>query len=416
MVFLKKNNLFYFFNAIKIKFLYCIVLKAYKFRLTPNNEQKTLLNKHIGACRFIYNLALETKTLAYSSAAKNLNRYDLQLQLKDLKEDCGWLKEINSQSLQTELMHLDAAYLKFFKGAGFPKFKKKSGKQSFQCPQNVSIENNKIWLPKFKTGINIIQHREFFGELKTVTITKTPTDKYYASILVDDNKELPKKLIVSKESSVGIDLGIKTFAVTSDKKEYENPKYLKKQLERIKSLQKKLKRTRKDSINRKKKIKIIAKKHEKIANQRKDFLHKVSNEITNQYNTLFFENLNVKGMVKNHKLAQSISDASWGNFTKYTKYKCDWKGKNFFEIGRFEPSSKIHNNCGYFNKELNLSDREWVCPKCNKKVLRDVNASLNIRDFGLLNYKKSGTERSKELVELPTLVGALKQEASPRLG
>lgn len=392
------------------------MLKAYKYRIAPNNEQKTLLNKHIGACRFLYNLALETKITAYSSAAKNLNRYDLQLQLKELKQECEWLKEVNSQSLQTELMHLDAAYLKFFKGAGFPKFKKKNGKQSFQCPQNVTIEENKLWLPKFKTGIKIIQHREFVGEIKTVTINRTPTDKYYASILVDDHNELPNKAVVKKETSVGVDLGIKTFAVTSDKKEYENPKHLKKQLARIKALQRKLKRTKKGSNNRKKKLKTIARKHEKVANQRKDFLHKVSNEITNQYDTLFFENLNVKGMVKNHKLAQAISDVGWGNFTIYTKYKCDWKGKNYFEIGHFEPSSKIHNSCGYLNKELKLSDREWLCPKCNTVVLRDANASMNIRDFGLLNYKKSGTERSKELVELPTLVGTLKQEAPIPLG
>lgn len=385
------------------------MLKAFKHRIYPNKKQIILLEKHIGACRFLYNLALETKISAYSSGV-NISRYDLQVQLKDLKNECVWLKDINSQSLQTELMNLDGAYLKFFKGLSkFPNFKRKTEKQSFQCPQNVSIEGNKLWLPKFKTGIPIVQHRLFEGETRTVTISRTSTGKWFASILVKDMIDIPAKKPIKEITSVGIDLGIKTFAVLSDGKEYENPKYLRNSLTRLKVLQRRVSRKKKGSANRKKAVKRLAIIHEKVTNQRKDFLHKFSDAITKQYDTICVENLNVYGMVKNHKLALSINDVGWSMGLDFLKYKCEWRGKIYHEIGRFDASSKIHNKCGYINKELTLKDREWSCPKCGEIVFRDKNASMNIRDFGLNHL---GSERAVEPVELLTLVGAMKQEAS----
>lgn len=385
------------------------MLKAFKHRIYPNKKQIILLEKHIGACRFLYNLALETKISAYSSGV-NISRYDLQVQLKDLKNECVWLKDINSQSLQTELMNLDGAYLKFFKGLSkFPNFKRKTEKQSFQCPQNVSIEGNKLWLPKFKTGIPIVQHRLFEGETRTVTISRTNTGKWFASILVKDMIDIPAKKPIKEITSVGIDLGIKTFAVLSDGKEYENPKYLRNSLTRLKVLQRRVSRKKKGSANRKKAVKRLAIIHEKVTNQRKDFLHKFSDAITKQYDTICVENLNVYGMVKNHKLALSINDVGWSMGLDFLKYKCEWRGKIYHEIGRFDASSKIHNKCGYINKELTLKDREWSCPKCGEIVFRDKNASMNIRDFGLNHL---GSERAVEPVELLTLVGAMKQEAS----
>ena len=385
------------------------MIKAYKYRIYPNTEQQTLINKHIGACRFLYNLALETKMGAYAVYKKNLSRYDLQVQLKDLKKECEWLKEINSQSLQTSLMNLDAAYLKFFKGlADFPNFKKKHQGQSFQCPQSVTIEDNKLWLPKFKAGINIKQHRLFTGIIRTVTVSKTTTNKYFASILVEDEKQTPTKKTIKEKTSVGIDVGIKTFAVLSNGDEYDNPKHLKNAISRIKVLQNRASKKKKGSANRKKANLRIAIQHEKITNKRKDFLHKTSSAITKQFDTIIVEDLNINGMIKNHKLAQSISDVGWGNFAIYTKYKSEWRGKNYLTIGRFEPSSKLHNKCGYLNKELTLKDREWLCPKCGEMVLRDLNAAINIKNFGLT---KSGAVRSKVPVELLTLVRTMKQEA-----
>lgn len=384
------------------------MLKAFKYRIYPNEQQKVLLNKHFGACRFVYNLALETKIAAYSSAKANISRYDLQVQLRDLKTDCEWLKDVNAQSLQASLMHLDTAYIKFFKGhANFPNFKKKIGTQSFHCPQYAFIKDGKLRLPKFKQNIKISRLRQSEGETKTVVITKTPTNKYFASILVQDGKELPEKKPTQFETTVGVDLGIKTFAVLSDGQQYDNHEHLKKSLKRLKILQRRVSRKKKNSTNRKKANLKVALLHEKITNQRKDFLHKFSDAITKQYDTICMENLNVAGMVKNHKLAQSITDVGWSMVTDFLKYKSEWRGKTYHEIGRFDASSKLHSKCGYLNKELTLADREWVCPKCGETVDRDLNAAINIKTFGL-NYLGWGTPVAP--AELPTLVGAMKQE------
>lgn len=384
------------------------MLKAFKYRIYPNKEQAELLSKHFGACRFIYNLALETKMAAYSSARVNLSRYDLQVQMKELKQECIWLKEINAQSLQTELMHLDAAYLKFFKGAGFPKFKNRYDRQSFQCPQAVKLKDGSLWLPKFKSGIKIALSRPLNGETRTVTISKTTTNKYFASILVQDNKAIPKPKKIKEATTIGIDVGIKTFATLSDGQEYENPKHLKKALKRLKMLQKRASKKVKGSNNRKKANLKVAIAHEKVTNQRKDFLHKFSDAITKQYDTICVENLNVAGMVKNHKLAQAISDVGWSMGLGMLKYKAEWRGKTYQEIGRFEPSSKLHGKCGYLHSELTLADRQWVCPKCGETVDRDKNAADNIKQFGLICLGLGRPDFKSG--EQSTLVDAMKQK------
>lgn len=384
------------------------MLKSFKYRLYPNGKQKVLLSKHLGACKLIFNLALETKTTAYSSAGVNLSRYTLQEQLVDLKEEYAWLYEINAQSLQSVLMHLDIAFSRFFKGLGkFPKFKKRGDQPSFQCPQGASIKGGRLKLPKFKEGIKIVLHRPFEGKIKTVTISRTPTGKYFASILVDDNAPLPTKAPLSSETTIAADVGLKTFATLSDGREYENPKYLKRALNRLKLLQKRASKKQKGSANRKKANLAVSKLHEKIANQRKDFLHKFSHDLTKNFDTVIVENLNVAGMVKNHILAQAISDVSWSTGLNMLKYKAEWRGKTYHEIGRFDASSKIHNKCGYLHKDLTLADRTWVCPKCGGTVERDINAALNIKQFGLIHL---GVEQPLKPVELPTLVVTMKQE------
>ncbi|MFA5715571.1 MAG: RNA-guided endonuclease TnpB family protein [Candidatus Paceibacterota bacterium] len=385
------------------------MFKVFKYRLYPSEPQKQLLDKHFGCVRLIYNLALETKTNAYSVHKINLSRYDLQVQLKDLKEDCTWLRDVNSQSLQFALMNLDTAYGNFFKGRTmFPNFKKKSNKQSFHCPQRVTIENNHLYIPKFKDGIRIILHRPIVGVIKSATISKTPTGKYFASILCETRNTQPSKIPIDSTTAVGIDLGLKTFAVLSDGTVFENPKHLRNSLKRLKVLSRMVSHKIKGSNNRKKTNKRIAKLYEKITNQRNDFLHKVSDAITKQYDIICIEDLSVKNMVKNHSLALSINDSGWGKFVTFLKYKSEWRGKNIIEIGRFDPSSKMHNKCGYINKELTLTDRTWRCPKCGNIVLRDINAACNILDWGLLKY--SGVERPGELLEFPTLVGTMKEE------
>lgn len=383
------------------------MLKAFKYRLSPTKEQSILLNKHIGASRFVYNLALECKQMAWAGSKVNLSCFALHSQLKDLKTECEWLKEINSQSLQQSITNLDKAYTAFFKGQNsFPKFKKKSDGGSFNIPQNVLLENGKLIIPKFKKGIDIVLHRETKGEIRQATISRTPTGKYFVSILCETGEPIKPKTVVKESTTVGIDLGIKTYLVSSDGKEFDNPKFLRKAQSKLKYVQRKYSKYK--GKRTKQKLAIL---HEKVANQRKDFLHKTSSELIKNHDSLAIEDLNVKGMLANHKFAQSISDAGWSSFITMLEYKADWYGKNILKIGRFEPSSKLHANCGYINKELTLSDREWTCPKCSEVVLRDVNAAINIKSFALRNIL-SGTDR-KNQGKLPTLVGALTLEAQP---
>jgi putative transposase len=369
------------------------MLKTYKYELLPTEEQKHQLNNIFGACRFVYNLALETKLYAYQSQRKNISCFDLIKQLTELKKDenTKWLKEVPAQSLQQAISNLDGAFTNFFKGkAKFPKFKRKKDKQSFRVPQGIKIDFkcSLVFIPKVK-WVEFCKDREFEGEIRQATISKTPTNRYYISILVDDKKELPNKKPIKEETTVGIDVGLKHFATLSDGTKIENPKHLLKLLKRLKKEQRKLsRRYQKDkpyeqqSNSYKKQKLLVAKLHEKIKNQRKDFLHKLSTAIVKQYDTIVVENLNILGMIKNKHLSRAILDVGWGMFISFLNYKCEWYGKNFIQIGRFEPSSKLCT-CGYHNSELKLSDRIWTCPECNQIHDRDVLAAINIKRFGL---------------------------------
>jgi putative transposase len=384
------------------------MFRAFKYRIYPTNSQKELIAKHIGSSRFVYNLALETKNIAYLGSKHNFSPFDLIKQLPELKKECPWLKEVNSQSLQQSIQNMDIAFKKFFKGSGFPKFKSKhKGKQSFSIPQNVIVENDLLIIPKFKEGINIILHREIKGTIKSATISVTPTGKYFVSILVDTNTEIPTKAPITESTTIGIDLGIKNFSITSDGEVFENPKNLRKAQSKLKYVQ------RKYSKNKGKRTKQrLALLHEKVVNKRKDFLHKTSTKLIRENQTICLEDLAVNNMVKNHNLAQAINDVSWSTFVTMLEYKADWYGKNILRIGRFAPSSKTCSCCGNINKELILKDREWTCKRCNSVLDRDVNAAINIKSFALKN-NLSGEHTLKNQDELPTLVGVLTPEAHP---
>jgi putative transposase len=385
----------------------CPMLKAFRYRLSPTKEQSVLLNKHIGSSRFVYNLALECKQMAWAGNRVNLNCFDLIKQLPDLKKECEWLKEINSQSLQQPIRNLDNAFTRFFKGQGdFPKFKKKSSGGSFNVPQNVSLKNGKLVIPKFKEGIKVVLHRPIKGIIKQATISKTPTGKYFVSILCDTKEEIPTKAPITESTTIGIDLGIKSFLVTSDGECFDNPKFLKTKISKLKFVQRKFSKHKGKRTKNK-----LAKLHEKVANQRKDFLHKVSTKLIRENQTIALETLAVKNMVKNHNLAQAITDASWSTFVSMLEYKAEWYGKNILRIGQFAPSSKTCSNCGTINKELQLKDREWTCKSCGTTHDRDILAACNIKSFALKNIL-SGTDR-KNQDELPTLVGVLTPEAQP---
>jgi len=380
-----------------------------KYRILPTEEQKILFEKHFGCSRLIYNLGLECKTMAYSGRKKTLNFFALANQLKELKSAYPFLNEVNSQSLQMALRNLENAFTKFFKNkAKFPNFKSKKSKQSFQCPQNVAVEKEKVYLPKFKEGIKVILHRPIKGLIKTTTISRTSTNKYFVTFCIETKEDFPKKQKV--KNAVGLDLGIKHFVITSDSEKIDNPKYLLESLVKLKWLQRQLSRKKKGS-SRSKRFKFrIAKQHEKTANQRKDFLHKLSDAITKRYDTVCVEDLNISGMIKNHKLARSISDCGWGMFEQFLKYKSDWRGVNFVQIGRFDPSSKLCSECGYINSQLELKDREWTCPNCNSVLDRDINASKNILQYGLNKLNKLPVERRSKDAERPTLIGSMKRQ------
>jgi len=384
-----------------------MILKAYKYRINPTSEQAAQINKTIGVCRFLYNLALETKIYAHKSHGKNLSAYDLCYQLPGLKEDYPWINEIDSQAAQSAIKKVDIAFKNFFCGNGFPKYKSKRNGGSFQCPNNtrkVDFENCTLTIPKVK-NIPIRISRMFEGKIKTITISKTSTAKYFASILVETPTELIKPAIPKK--AIGIDLGIKDFAITSAGEKIQNKKYLKVSIDRIIVLQRRASKKKKGSNNRKRANRKVALLHEKVNNQRNDFLHKVSSRLIgdNQTDTICVETLAVKNMIKNHKLAQAISDVSWSEFIRQLEYKGKWYGKNVFKISMFSPSSKTCSNCGHVKDQLNLSERQWTCSKCNATHDRDINAANNIKNMGM-----TAVGSRKEPVEQRIKIRAKKQE------
>jgi putative transposase len=368
------------------------MLKAYKYSLLPTEEQKQQLANFFGCCRFVYNLGLETKMQAWASARKHLTCIDLINQMKELKDtEATWLHECCAQSLQMSLRNLDNAYTKFFKGGGFPKFKSKHQKQSIQFPQKVKTDfkNDAIYLPKLK-NVTCIFHRQFEGDIKTVTVSKTTTGKYFVSILVDNQNELPKKRPIREKTAVGIDMGVKTFATLSDGTAFENPKHLRNNLRRLRVEQRKLSRrlkrgAKEQSKGYQKQKLIVAKLHEHIRNQREDYLHKTSMQIIRSFDTVCLEDLNIKGMMQNETLALAIGEVGWYKFKTMLEYKADWYGKNILYIGRFQPSSKLCSHCGNIFKELGLKDRSWTCQSCGTHHERDENAAKNIKSFGLRN-------------------------------
>ena len=364
-----------------------LIHRTYKLELLPNKEQKTLLDKHFGCVRFVYNYFLNERKEQYQADKKSDNYYAQAKTLTALKkkEETAWLKEVNSQTLQFALRSLDTAYINFFRGnAQFPQFKSKRKKNTFTIPQFTKVIGNRIYAPKFKEGIKVNIHREIKGKIGKFTISKTPTGKYFVSILTEQEYQPSKKT----GKSVGIDLGLKDFAITSDNIKYKNNRYTKKYERQLKKAQQHLSRKQKGSNGfEKQKLKVV-KIHEKISNTRQDVLHKVSKEIVSNYDIICLEDLNVKGMIKNHKLAKHIADASWGTFVRFVEYKAEWNDKTMVKINRFYTSSKTCNVCGYINQDLNLSIRNWTCPKCSTELDRDKNASINILREGLKIYRQ----------------------------
>jgi putative transposase len=358
-----------------------VINKTYRFRIFPTAKQEQNLARHFGHSRFVYNYFLNQRKEQYQSDKKSDNYYKQAANLTKLKKEEGteWLKEVNSQTLQFALKSLDSAYTNFFRGnAMFPRFKSRRNKNSFTVPQFGRIDDGKLNIPKFKEGIKIKMHRELKGKIGKMSITRTPTGKYFVSIFTEQEiEQLPKT-----DKALGIDLGLKDFVITSDNKKFKNNRYTKQYARELKKAQQHLSRKQKGSNGFEKQKLKVAKIHEKIANSRLDTLHKVSYKLVRDNQLIAIEDLNVKGMIKNRKLSKHIADASWGNFVNLLQYKADWYGREVVKINRWYPSSKTCNECGWIYQDLNLSIREWTCN--NGHVLdRDENAAKNILKEGL---------------------------------
>lgn len=303
-----------------------------------------------------------------------MNYYECASLLVDLKKNHEWLGEVNAQSLQQTLRDMEIAYNRFFKKTSdFPNFKSKSKKQSFRVPQRFRVENNRLFVPKFAEGIRIKIHNDY-GEIRNIMISRTPTGKYYASFVCDEPafEKLPKN-----NRQIGIDLGLKEFAVCSDGQRFENPKFYYKQEKKLKYNQRQHSKKRKQSKSREKQRRRLATVYERVTNSKNDFLHKLSHKLVHENQVICIEDLNIKGMLKNHKLAKAISSCGWGEFVRQLEYKCSWYGRELVKIERFFPSSKTCHECGWINENLELKDRSWQCC-CGKILDRDLNAAKNI--------------------------------------
>ena len=387
--------------------------KVIQVRLYPNKSQQEYLSKCFGCGRYLFNYFLVKTQEQYKADKTFLWYYDFQNELPKLKkqEETKWLKEVDSTCLQSSVRNLDNALSNFInskrgkrKGskAGFPKFKKKSNKQSakFISSYNsckVDYKLRKIKIPKLKSWIKfankITEDRIPTGTLQSISITKTPAGNYYASLLYKVENQ-SSNYISNPENCIGIDFGLKNFITTNTGEKIDSPKTYKKSQKRLARLARQHSRKKTNSKNREKSRLKLAKQHEKVANQRKDFNHKLSRKLVNQYDFIFIEDLNIKGMARGRKrkkpnaktrkrgLGKSVNDVAWAQFVSFLMYKAILEGKFVIKIDRYFPSSQLCSRCGYKNSDLKLSDREWICSQCGKVHDRDINAAINILKEG----------------------------------
>lgn len=365
---------------------------AYKYRIYPTKEQQEFLNKTFGCCRFVWNNILDWRSKEYSINGIKTNYSASSKRLTQIKGEYEFLRDVSSVAMQQVLRNQDTAFSAFFKKlAKYPNFKKKHGNQSFRLSNTAfKLKNNKLFICKVKKPIKVIWSRELPTNPSGCTISRTVTNKYYISFCIKkDFEKLP-----TIDSNIGIDLGLKDFLITSKGEKIKPLKALRKHEVRLKRYQKVLSRRKKGSNNREKARLKIAKVHELIANSRKDWLHKLSTKLIRENQSISLEDLNVKGMVKNHKLAKSINDSSWSTFVSFLDYKAENMGRTIRKVSPWFPSSQLCSSCGHRTGKLNLNIRYWTCNNCGISHDRDINAAINISTAGLVGINDCGLSAS----------------------
>jgi putative transposase len=393
--------------------------RTYRYRLYPTRTQRQQLWQTLGACRFVYNWALETKQTTYEQEGTNLSWYDLNNRLPDLKATHPFLREVPAQTLQQAIKRVHLAFQHFFRrlreGAekpGYPRFKRrKAPRHSFEVPQwfTIDVAARRVRLPKIGL-INTRFHRPFTGTPRTCSVVATSSGKFFISIVVEDGTPPPTKQPVTPTKTIGIDVGLTTYVTLSTGDKVDNPRHLKSTLQRLRVLQRRLSRKRQGSRNREKARRRLARAYERVANQRTDFQHKLSTRLIRENQAICIESLNIGGMIQNRRLAQSIADAGWSRFLRLLEYKAEWYGVTLMVVGRFAPTSKRCHHCGNINAALELSDRTWTCGACGMVHDRDVNAAQNIKLMGLHSLR-TPREPREEPVERSAVADAMKQEA-----
>ena len=392
------------------------MLKAIKIRLYPSKEQVVFINKQLGCCRFVYNQCLSYRKASYETYNRSVTSTQTINHIGELKNEFQFLKEVHSKVLQQSVIDLNKSFDNFFKKlSNYPKFKsKKDNRQSCRFPKDafIGIRGNRIDLIKVLKDIHFKCSKKDESylnknqdKIKSLTLTKNPSGKYYLSILIDG---CFVHKVNETNNAIGIDLGIKDFVITSEGEVFNNLHFKKSNVNRIKKLQRQLSRKQKGSSNRNKSRIKLAKLYEHINNRKQYYLHSVANILINDNQVICMEDLNVKGMSKNHNLAESILEMNFGEFKRILEYKAKWYNRRIIFVDRFYPSSKTCNHCGYINKQLTLKDREWVCPNCGKQINRDYNAALNILNEGLKIIGLSSPEFT--LVDYPTMDDRLRNK------